>query len=95
MGKTTEAYEEGDHAQATADIGIPSRQGCGKLRHFEAKWLWVQDEIAAHRLEVRKVPTPRMRTLVVLRNYKLVEAHATVNKFQVGSLYKDWWYWSP
>ena len=53
------------------------------------KWLWVQDEIAAHRLEVCKVPmeenpadvatkyhpAPRTRTLSVLLSLKLVEAH--------------------
>ena len=67
-------------SEATAGIGIASRQGYGKLRHFEAKWLWVQDEIAAPRLQVCKVPTevnraalatkyllaPQMRALSVL-----------------------------
>ena len=74
-------------------IGIASRQGCGKLRHFEAKWLWVQDDIAAHRLNVRKVPTevnpadlatkyflaPRIRAFLVLPSLKLAEAHDKVN----------------
>ena len=31
---------------ATAGIGIASRQGCGKLKHLEAKQLWVQDKVA-------------------------------------------------
>ena len=76
-------------SDVSAGIGIASRQTCGKLRHIEAKWLWVKDEIAAHRLKGSKVPTevnpadlamkyllaPPMRVLQVLLNLKLVEAH--------------------
>ena len=85
---------------ATASIGTACRQRCGKLRHFEAKWLLVQDEIAAHRLKLRKVPTnvnpvdlatkyfldPRMRGLLVLLNPKLVETHDKDDSGTVNTL---------
>ena len=42
---------------ATAGNGIASRQGCDKLRHFEAKWRWALNEIVARRSKMRHVPT--------------------------------------
>ena len=38
FGMTVEAVVLSD---ASAGIGIPSRQGCGRLKHLEVKWLWV------------------------------------------------------
>ena len=37
-GVTVEAVVLSD---ASAGIGIASRQGCGRLKHLEVKWLWV------------------------------------------------------
>ena len=73
---------------ATAGVGIACRKGRCQLRHLEAKWLWVQNEVAAHRLKERKLPTEvnpadlvtkyflalRMRALLVYLNLYLVDA---------------------
>ena len=40
FGVTVEAVVLSD---ASAGIGIASRQGCGRLKHLEVKWLWVQE----------------------------------------------------
>ena len=81
-----------DGSDATAGIGITSRQSCDKPRHFEATWFCVQDEFAAHRLMVRKVPTEvtraglatkyllaqQVRALLMLLNLQRVKAHERV-----------------
>ena len=44
-------------SDASAGIGIESRQGCGRLKHLEVKWLWVQEEVSERALRLRKHPT--------------------------------------
>ena len=42
-------------SDASAGIGIASRQGCGRLKHLEVKWLWVQEKVSEKAL-LRKHP---------------------------------------
>ena len=35
-------------SDASAGIGIASRQGCGRLKHLEVKWLLVQEKVSDH-----------------------------------------------
>ena len=92
-------------SDATAGIGIA---GCSRLHHLEARWLWVQDEIAAHRLKVVTEANPAdLATKHLLlhecalsaswwrQTTKLTHDSGTVNKFEDGSLCKDWLHWSP
>ena len=44
-------------SDASAGIGIASRQGCGRLKHLEVKWLWVQEKVSEKALRRRKHPT--------------------------------------
>ena len=44
-------------SDASAGIGIASRQGCGRLKHLEVKWLWVQEKVSEKALRLRKYPT--------------------------------------
>ena len=44
-------------SDANAGIGIASRQGCGRLKHLEAKWLWVQEKVSEKALRLRRHPT--------------------------------------
>ena len=44
-------------SDASAGIGIASRQGCGRLKHLEVKWLWVQEKVSEKALRLRKHPT--------------------------------------
>ena len=74
-------------SDATAGIGIASRQGCGRLKHLEVRWLWAQEAVARKKLMLKKVPTatngadlatkylaaPRMRDLLLLLGFILVE----------------------
>ena len=48
---------EGDVlSDANAGIGIASRQGCGRLKHLEVKWLWVQEKVSEKALRMRRHP---------------------------------------
>ena len=44
-------------SDASAGIGIASRQGCGRLKHLEVKWLWVQEKVSEKAIRLRKHPT--------------------------------------
>ena len=54
FGVTVEAVVLSD---AIAGIGIASRQGCGRLKHLEVKWLWVQEKVSEKALRLRKPET--------------------------------------
>ena len=45
------------HSDATAAIGISKRRGVGKIRHLEAKDLWIQDKVEKKELMLGRVPT--------------------------------------
>ena len=44
-------------SDANAGIGIASRQGCGRLKHLEVKWLWVLEKVSKKALRLRRHPT--------------------------------------
>ena len=44
------------HVDASAAIGVIQRQGLGKLRHVEVRYLWLQDELKEGRIELLKIP---------------------------------------
>ena len=44
-------------SHASAGIGIASRQGCGRLKHLEVKWLWVQEKVSEKASRLRKHPS--------------------------------------
>ena len=54
FGVTVEAVVLSD---ANAGIGIASRQGYGRLKHLEVKWLWVQEKVSEKALKLCKHPT--------------------------------------
>ena len=54
FGVTVEAVVLSD---ANAGIGIASRQGCGRLKHLEVKWLWVQEKVSEKALRLCRHPT--------------------------------------
>ena len=54
FGVSVEAVALSD---ASAGIGIASRQGCGRLKHLEVKWLWVQEKVSEKALRLKKHPT--------------------------------------
>ena len=54
FGVTVEAVVLSD---ASAGIGIASRQDCGGLKLLEVKWLWVQEKVSEKALRLRKHPT--------------------------------------
>ena len=49
--------EAGVLSDASAGIGIALRQGCGRLKHLEVKWLWVQEKVSEKALRLRKHTT--------------------------------------
>ena len=44
-------------SDASAGIGIASRPGCGRLKHLEVKWPWVQEKVSETESRLRKHPT--------------------------------------
>ena len=44
------------HCDASAAIGIVSREGLGKLRHLDVQYLWIQDRVRGGGLGLSKVP---------------------------------------
>jgi len=44
------------HCDAAAALGIVNRQGLGKLRHVNVRYLWLQEKVKDKELEVVKVP---------------------------------------
>ena len=44
------------HTDASAALGIVSRQGLGKLRHISVQYLWIQDRVKSGDFLVGKVP---------------------------------------
>ena len=54
FGVTAEAAVLSD---ANAGIGNASRQGRGRLKHLEVKWLWVQEKVSQKALRSCKHPT--------------------------------------
>ena len=51
FGVTVEAVVLSD---ASAGTGVASRQGCGRLKHLEVKWLWVREKVSEKALRLRK-----------------------------------------
>ena len=43
------------YTDSSAGKSIASRQGLGKVRHLETKYLWLQQAVFQKRLEIRKV----------------------------------------
>ena len=44
------------HCDASAALGIVNRQGLGKLRHINVRYLWLQEKVKDKELDVVKVP---------------------------------------
>ena len=44
-------------SDASDGIGIESMQGCGRLKHLEVKWLWVQEKVSEKALRLKKDST--------------------------------------
>ena len=42
---------------ASAAIGFASRPGLGRMKHFNLRRLWIQEETLAKRLKIKKVRT--------------------------------------
>ena len=42
---------------STANIGMHSRIGSGRVRHLDVKWLWTQEAMQAGRFTLKKVDT--------------------------------------
>ena len=49
FGVTVEAVVLSD----ASGMGIASRQGCGRLKHLEVKWLWMQEKVSEKALRLR------------------------------------------
>ena len=44
------------HTDASAALGIVSRQGLGKVRHLRVQYLWIQERVRKGDLAMKKVP---------------------------------------
>ena len=39
------------------ELGSHQGKGCGRLKHLEVKWLWMQEKVSEKSLRLRKYPT--------------------------------------
>ena len=44
------------HTDSSACKGMVQREGCGKVKHLEARQLWVQEKIGDKSVDVQKIP---------------------------------------
>ena len=45
------------HTDSSAALGTCNRQGLGRSRHVQTRFLWVQEKLALHEFELVKIPT--------------------------------------
>jgi hypothetical protein len=45
------------HTDSSAALGTCNRQGLGRSRHVQTRFLWVQEKLAQHEFELVKIPT--------------------------------------
>ena len=48
------------NVDATAAIGMVSRRGLGKIKHIDTVWLWAQEALEIHKVQLSKRPTADM-----------------------------------
>ena len=48
------------NVDATAAIGMVSRRGLGKTKHIDTVWLWAQEALEIHKVQLSKRPTADM-----------------------------------
>ena len=44
------------HTDSSSAKSMSSRRGVGRMRHIEAKWLWLQSAVADGRIKIFKIP---------------------------------------
>ena len=59
---------------SSAAIGICSRQGVGRVKHLQIRWLWLQQSVHENEVKLGKIPTAE-NTSDLLTKYLPVTAH--------------------
>ena len=60
---------------SSAATGILHRSGCGKLKHLEAKQLWVQEAVANKDIKMIKIPRAQNISDTLTHHWTVVEAN--------------------
>lgn len=59
---------------SSAATGILHRSGCGKLKHLEAKQLWVQEAVANKNIKIVKIPRAQNISDALTHHWTVAEA---------------------
>ena len=61
------------YTDSSAAKGIVHRQGCGKVKHLEARQLWVQNVVADKEVLVKKIPRDYNLSDALTHNWNVVD----------------------
>ena len=75
LGETVELIILED---SSASIGIGSREGTGRIKHLEARQLWIQEKSSNGDLQLKKIPRVRNFADSLTHNWTNIEAQRFV-----------------
>ena len=61
---------------SSASIGIGSREGTGRIKHLEARQLWIQEKTAKGELKLMKIPRARNFADTMTHHYSATEVQS-------------------
>lgn len=67
-------------SDSNAAKGTVNRQGLGKARHIQTRYLWIQERIARQDLKVIHVPGKRNRADVLTKSVPGVQMKSTMER---------------
>ena len=71
---------------SSASKGIVQREGCGKVKHLEARQLWIQGHVASKEVEVIKIPREQNSSDCLTHHWSAVDGYKHLSK--VGLVWK-------
>ena len=71
---------------SSASKGIVQREGCGKVKHLEARQLWIQGHVASKEVEVIKIPREKNSSDCLTHHWSAVDGYKHLSK--VGLVWK-------
>ena len=63
------------HTDSSACKGIVHREGCGKVKHLEARQLWVQEYVGSKAVAVKKIPRDQNHSDALTHNWSAVDGY--------------------
>ena len=71
-------------ADASAAIGVAQRLGAGRIRHLEAKELWIQEKVRCKQVAMTKIRSAANRADLLTKFLDVGQHHALMNTLPVA-----------